>query len=428
MTRLKRASIVLPLLVVMLGVLIPVAIERDVEPLAADAQAPETRVSGRTASEWASLAEAALKQGRYLAALSHIKTAESVDPGIQYADMLRGIRKAKWRAKEVDRLRDRLFEGDLDHVEYGSDGAIESAYRLVTVLPGESQWTLARDMVAADRGVVAAEVDADASDIYRWWDALTALNGVRELEVGERVRVPVPDVALAALADANRRDLEQVADASTALAAGDIDGASRLRDAIEGAFAETTAACRDLDSALASALAERRARVELEREHSLVEDARGALARVPELPRSTRHRERLDILLGAQAALAEAEDLREGAQYPDAAELVSQLLGEERKCRITRDGGLVVGKPRGTRYTEAAHSAVEWMLERKLNWSGSQFPHSDEKTADEIAWAVYLAAAAEAAEKRGVDFAALLEAVNEERELRLPDPVAYFAD
>jgi hypothetical protein len=68
------------------------------------------------------------------------------------------------------------------------------------------------------------------------------------------------------------------------------------------------------------------------------------------------------------------------------------------------------------------------MLERELSWSGSQFPRSDEKTRDEIAWASYLAAAAKAAAKRGVDFTALLDAVDEERELRLPDPVAYFTD
>jgi hypothetical protein len=428
MTRLKRATFVLPLLVVLLGVVVPVILERDGEPPATDAEAPEPRVSGRTESEWATLAASALEQGRFNVALSHIKTAESVAPGVQYADELSGIRTARWRAAEVRRLTRRLLVGDIDRVEFRRDGSVASAHRLVTVLPGESQWTLARDMAAARRGVTAAEVDSRDRDVCVLWDALTALNGVRELEVGERVRVPVPAQELAGLADANRRDLERVADASAALGAGELDEASRLRDALEGAFAETTAACRGLDSALASALEERRARMELEREHDLVEDARTALAQVPELPRSTRHRERLDVLVGAQAALTEAEALREGAQYPDATELVSRLLGEERKFRVARDGSLLVGKPTGVRYTDAAYEAVEWMLERELNWSGSRFPHSNEKTRDEIAWASYLVAAAKAAEKRGVDFGALLDAVDEEREIRLPDPVAYFTD
>jgi hypothetical protein len=428
MTRLKRATIALPLMVVLLGVVVPVLMEKDDETVAADAKAPEPRVSGRTASEWAALADGALDRGRFNEALSHIKTAESVAPGVQYADELSGIRRAKWRAAEVRRLTSRLLAGDIDHADFRSDGSVASAHRLVTVLPGESQWTLARDMAAARRGVTAAEIDSRDRDVYALWDTLTAINGVRELDVGERVRVPVPAVELAALADANRRDLERVADASTALAAGDLEEASRLRDALEGAFAETTAACRGLDSALASALEERTARMELEREQALVEDARTALARVPELPRATRHRERLHVLIGAQAALSEAEAVREGAQYPDAAELVSRLLGEERKFRVARDGSLLVGKPSGVRYTEAVHRAVEWMLERELSWSGSRFPHSNRKTRDEIAWASYLAAAAKAAERRGVDFGALLDAGDEERELMLPDPVAYFAN
>ncbi|MFH1866235.1 MAG: hypothetical protein ABIK85_10160 [Candidatus Eisenbacteria bacterium] len=372
MARIKRATIALPLVVLLLGAIVPVLVERDEGVRASDAGAPEVRVSGRTAGEWATMAGEALEQGRLSRALSCIKTAESVNTGVQYAAELKSIRTARWRASEATRLARRLTGGGADHVAFDASGAVVSAHRLVTVLPGESLWSLARDMVAAGRRVPAVDVSGDDRDVYRMWDCLTALNGVRELEVGERIRVSLTHDERATLADANRR--------------------------------------------------------ELDRENALVDDARAALARIPELPRATRHSERLDALNGASAALSEAEALRAGAQYPDAAELVSRLLSEETRFSVAGDGDVLAAKPSGVSYTDAARQVVEWMLERELRSSGRRFPHSNEKSPDERAWASYLAEAARAAQGSGLDFTALLEAVDEEMELRLPDPAAYFAD
>ncbi len=428
MTRLKRATIVLPLVVLLLGAVVPVLLERDDSVLASDVEVPEARVSGRTAGEWAERAFEARKGGRLREALSHIKTAESVSSGAQYASELREIRTARRRASEVERSRRRLIEGPIDHVAFGEDGAVVSANRQVTVLPGESLWTLARDLVAALRRVPAEEIAGDDRNVCLVWDALTALNGVRELEVGERVRVPLFPAEQTALADANRRDHKRIASAASALAAGDIDGAVRLRGELEEVFVETTPGCRSLDDALAAAIAERTARLELDRERALVGDVRDALARIPRMPRATRHSERLDVLNGAVVALSEAEALRGGVQYSDAAELVARLLSEEMRFTIGSDGTVLAAKSTGVSYTQAARNAVEWVLERELRSSGRSFPHSSEKSADEKAWARYLAGAARAASENGADFATLLEAVDENLEIRLPDPVAYFAD
>ena len=146
------------------------------------------------------------------------------------------------------------------------------------------------------------------------------------------------------------------------------------------------------------------------------------------MPRATRHSDRLDVLNGARATLSEAEAFRGGVQYPDAAELVARLLSEETRFTIGTDGTVLAAKPTGVSYTRAARQVVEWVLERELRSSGRSFPHSHEKSADEKAWARYLADAARAAGESGTDFTALLEAVDEAVELRLPDPVAYFVD
>jgi len=428
MKRIKRVTIALPLIVVLLGVALPVLLERDEEVRAFDAEAPEARVSGRTAGEWADLARSALDEGRLNRALSYIKTAETVEPGVQYAVELSGIRSERRRASEIDRNRRRLTGGAIDHAEFDESGSVVSAYRLVTVLPGESLWTLARDMAAARWRVPVTDVPRDDRYVYRLWDALTAMNGVRELEVGERARVPLVPAELAALADVNRRDLERVASAAEALSSGDVDSAERLRGEVEGAFAGTTAVCRALDGALSAAASERTAALELQRERALVEDAHEALASVPEMPRVSRHAERLDALRGARAALAEAEALRPGTQYLDSAMLAEGLLSEETRFAIRDDGTVVVRKSPGLSYTDAARQAVEWVLERELRSSGRRFPHSSDKSPDERAWALYLAEAARAAEVDGADFTALLEAVDDEVELRLPDPVSCFAD
>lgn len=214
MTRLKRATIVLPLVVLLLGAVVPVLLERDDSVRASGVEVREARASGRTAGEWAKLAGAARKRGRLRKALSYIKTAESVSPGARSTTELREIRTARRRASGVERLSRRLTEGPVDHVVFGEDGGVASAHRRVTVLPGESLWTLARDLVAAGRRVSTDEIAGGDRSVHRAWDALTALNGVRELEVGERVRVPLFLAEQTALADANRRDHERIAAAS----------------------------------------------------------------------------------------------------------------------------------------------------------------------------------------------------------------------
>ncbi len=209
MTRLKRATIVLPLVVLLLGAIVPVLLERDETIRTSGVEVPEARVSGRTAGEWAKLAFEARKRGRLRKALSHIKTAESVSLGVQYATELSEIRKARWRVSEVDRLTRRLTEGPVEHVAFGEDGAVVSAHRQATVLPGESLWTLARDLVAAQRRVPGNEIADSDGEVYRAWDALTELNGVRQLRIGERVRVPLFPAELTALANAARPEFDR---------------------------------------------------------------------------------------------------------------------------------------------------------------------------------------------------------------------------
>ena len=103
MTRLKRATIALPMVVLLLGAVVPVLLERDDPPRASGVEAPEARVSGRTSGEWSELAFEALERGRLREALSRIKTAESVSPGAQYATELREVRSAARRASEIGR-------------------------------------------------------------------------------------------------------------------------------------------------------------------------------------------------------------------------------------------------------------------------------------------------------------------------------------
>jgi len=426
MTRLKSATIVLPLVVVLLGLFVPVLLDRFEDARVTGAEGAAAELGGRTSDQWAELAMRELERGRLRRALASVKTAEKVEPGTQFSEELALVRRALHRASEVRETAERFAGGPVDHLELSSDGRVASAHRLVTVLPGESLWSLARGVAAAEAKASGSEV-SDAAH-YRAWDRLTELNGVRELSVGERIRVPVPDEELAAVETANARDLELVAGASAALASGNVDDAVDLRAALATAFAETTVSCRELDSALAQEVAERDARVALAREHALMGEVREILADVRLIPRAGRHAERVSALRSAANSVREAESLREGVQYGDTAELVDRLLSEESRFAVRDDGTIVGAKAPGTSYTEAARQAVEWLLERELRWSGSVYPHSANKTADERAWARYLLAAASDAGERGDDFAALLEAVAEEREIKLPDPMSYFPD
>jgi hypothetical protein len=423
MRRLKRATAGLPLAVVVLGILVPVLLDR-----AEDARAPASvtssapRIAGRTAHEWAEQAEGQLERGSLRKALVSMKRAESVEPGAQFAAELAEIRHALRRSAEALELERRFLRGPVARLELRADGVATAGARAVIALPGESLWTLAGLYAAAERGVPADDVaDADRYDV---WDRLTDLNGVRELDVGERVLVPVPQEELAAMTDANGRDLRLVASAWAALVEGDLDEASRLRGELATAFAETVVSCRSLDDSLSASMARRDAELALEREGTLMEEARASITEAQKMPRITRHRERLAALVSARDDIVSAEDARDGAQCADALRLVERLLREEQMFVVSEDGSLVVAKSAGVAYTEAVRSAVEWLLQRELLWSGRSYPYSYDKTDDERAWARYLIAAR--ALEGDADLTRTLESVGEEM-LTLPDPSAFFS-
>ncbi|MBN2565269.1 MAG: hypothetical protein JXB46_06125, partial [Candidatus Eisenbacteria bacterium] len=145
------------------------------------------------------------------------------------------------------------------------------------------------------------------------------------------------------------------------------------------------------------------------------------------LPRASEHARRLEFLDEASAALSRAEDMRSGAQYEDARELVDRLSLEERRFEVRGDGSVVAVKPAGDSYTGVAREAVEWLLQRELASSGSAFPNSHLKTDDERAWARYMILARRVAEAEGADFAQLLSS-DREVELHLPEPTHCFPD
>jgi len=173
------------------------------------------------------------------------------------------------------------------------------------------------------------------------------------------------------------------------------------------------------DEGLARAVEAERARELAAQEEALVTEAYDLFAAAGEL---------VESLDRTRALLAEAEGLTEGEQYAQAALLVDAMIVEARRVRVREDGTVVAEKPAGVEYTEAARSAVEWLLGRALATSGKAFPHHDQKTADEIAWARYLVDASEMARRSGDDFAVLLLSSDEDLELRLPNPDAYFGE
>ena len=468
MRLLTKATVALPVMVLLLGVVVPVLMQREQAAMDPAAGTVEPTLSGRTAGEWAEQAQDALERGQFREALASIKTAENVAPGAQYDDALDEIRRAKWRAGEVGRARARMLEGSIDGAAFSDDGVFVGGSRVTPAMPGESLWTLARSLVAAEREALPSELPRDDPDVYAAWDALTALNGVRELEVGEQVKLPISPHEREALALANGHDLERLAAAADALDGGDLDLAVERRAVVTGDFALATDECLGLDEEIRSATEKRAATMlseqalsaastnrfgladslaaaslarggseflidriddfRLAREHELVETARGELARVGTLDRAHSHAERLAALGRTRDALNEAELLRDTQHYADATELVERMAAEESRFRVRDDGTIVALKPAGVPYTEAARAAVEWLLERRLEASGRSFPQHHLKTVDETAWARYLIVAAEDAKRGGVDFATLLEATGREVELTLPDPVAFFAD
>ncbi len=461
-----KATRALPIVILLLGALIPIlARSGGVAPPPGE-EVAERRVRGRTAGDWRELAAASLESGRYRRALGYIKTAESVEAGTQYAEDLAAIRTARWRSRQIVRARTRLIESEIEHVECDAAGGVLLGYRVAVVLPGESLWSLAEAAAAAERGVLPSELPEPSRDVHRAWDSLTDLNGVRELEVGELVRLALTDEEAAAIADANHRDLERIEHARVALDAGDLDTARRVSEEIAGEFALTTEAFRALHEALGRAVDAENARAltvetltaaggfDFVRAESLavaatrlgadpglqaaVAAARAArevdlVARAYDLATSSRglsrtsqYGELVASLREARGLLAEAEGLSPGAQYEGAAALVADLIGEAEAVRVRDDGVVVVRKPAGTSYTDVSRAAVEWLLGRSLASSGMEFPHHAEKTGDEIAWARFLGDAFAMAEDSGVDFAALLRSDEEDREITLPNPDGYF--
>lgn len=416
MKRLKKMTMVLPLVVILAGALVPLVIERGNDIQASGQEVSERKLGGRTAGEWAALAREAQEDGRFRQALSHIKTAERVEAGTQYAGELVRIRRARWRSREGARVRERFHGGPIEDLTFDEAGAVAGGHRTAVVLPGESLWTIATSLAAAGRAGRAGHAP-DSRAVYVLWDELTGLNGVRELEVGERVKVPIPPGEVEAMAATSRADLEKLAAARSALSDNRLGEAAAIRRDMAGRFVPSTRSCLEFDEALASA-----------REARLVDDAREALSRAGALPRLSSHRERLTILEGVAAGLREAERLTEGDQYGDALALVDTMVIEESRFSIEGDGTMVAVKPSGVSYTEAARSAVEWLLERELVSSGAEFPYVGGKTSDELAWARYLVRAADAARIDGLDFATLLTSGESELKLRLPDPTPFFAD
>jgi hypothetical protein len=415
MKRIRRATVALPLAVVLAGILVPVLMDRALVEAPQVAERAQSEIRGKTGAQWADAAREAQDQGDFRRALYCIKTAERVDPGTQYAQDLSVIRRARWRRQQVVAARERLMNGPLEDLTFQADGSLASGRRSVIALPGESLWSLARALVAAERGVLPGDV-GDRGDVYRRWDELVELNGLRELEVGERVGFPLSSADVAAIESENRADLDSIAAATVALDAGDLAGAERLLGGVAGVFARGTEVYRQADEAVA-----------LARELRMVEGARAAIDQASGLSRATNHDERLTLFTNALEAILEAENMRSGTQYADARDLAERMSNEERRYEVREDGSVVAVKPSGESYTAVARDAVEWLLQRELEASGSTYPNSHLKSEDDRAWARYLMLARERAESEGTDFAGLL-ASEGEVVLHLPEPASVFAD
>lgn len=185
----NRLTLALPVVLIIVGLLVPSLVASRSSSGPAAERAP-ARYAGLTAAEWAARGRRALERGRLDKALSYLKTAERVEPGTQYALELAGVRRARRRAAEIDRDRARFLEGPIIELNLRPDVTVANGHRVTIALPGESLWTLARRYAAALAGV--ARKDVGSAAVYAAWDRLTDLNGVRELEVGEAVSVPLP--------------------------------------------------------------------------------------------------------------------------------------------------------------------------------------------------------------------------------------------
>jgi hypothetical protein len=385
-------------------------------PEVAVAERTEATYAGRTAAEWERMAERALDAGALDQALKYVKSAELVEAGDQFADELRTVRRLRREAIERRELRDRFLRGQVAHVEYGPDGSVTLAYRTTLALPGESLWTLAQGLAAT------AGPGADETVVYRCWDRLTDLNGVRELEVGEPVRIPLPVEETAAMAAANRDDMERLAHGQGGIAEGDLARARAALESVDGAYATASVEYARLTEAVERVERERR----VEEERDLVTRAHELAGRADTLRRATDYGEYVNALAGARDALARAESLTEGEQYGQAMAAIDRLVSEAQRISVRADGTVLVRRSPGEPFTDAALSAVEWLLERELERGDAQFPHVEDKTADQLAWARFLSAASALAEERGIELSAVIASVDG-GEFVLPHPGEYFA-
>jgi len=422
----SRATLALPLVILLAGLVIPMMMRGggDAGPDGSETATVVGRHAGRTAAQWEAQARRALSRGAYDRALSFAKSAELADEGEQYVDLLDETRRARWRAREIQRNADRFLGRPVSEIVFDDDGGVADGVRVAVALPGESLWTMAEAWAAADRGVLPGEVDADSRDVYEAWDRLTAANGVRELEVGDRVLVPLLDAEMEVIADANRRDMETLAQARDVAESGDPDAARELLETVTGRFA---LASIERDEVLAAVAAADDARREA-REGDLVTRAGELVESTRDLSRIAAH-DRLDeALREASRCLDEAEGLSEGERYARPRAAVGQMLAEVERYRVAPDGSVSAPKPAGVAYADAAAEAVEWLLGRPLEWSDATFPKSGEKTDDERAWARYLIDAARLARARGIDVERLIADSEAETEIDLPNPEDYFSE
>ncbi len=418
----SRATLALPLVILLAGFIIPLVMGAggDEGPVAENG--PGTH-AGRTAAEWAALANKALAHGSYDRAISAAKSAESADGGEQYRELIVEARRARWRAREIDRNAERFLGRPAQELAFDADGRVIDGVRVAVALPGESLWTMATAWVAADHDALPSEIDDGAADVYAAWDRLTAANGVRELEVGDEILIPLLDSEMEAIAEENRRDMASLGDALAAAHGGDPDGARSILEGVVGRFALASGEYNDVIVAVDAAEEERRAGLEQDlivRANDLVESSRS-------LSRVVSHGELVASLREARRCLNEAEGLSEGERYAQPRAVVAQMLREVERYSVAPDGSVSTLKPAGVAYTDAAAEAVEWLLGRELVWSGASFPMSGAKTADERAWARYLIEAARLARASGVDVERLISDRDAETEIALPNPEEYFA-
>ncbi|MCD4690324.1 hypothetical protein K8S17_02580 [bacterium] len=418
----SRATLALPLVILLAGFLVPLLMDAGPKAAGEEDTAPGIH-AGRTAIEWEGMAVSALVHGAHSRALSCAKSAELADHGEQYGDLIREIRRSRRRSREIAGNAERFLGRPVAHVEHNENGGVIEGVRVVVALPGESLWTLAVAYVAAENDVLPGEVDVGTADVYAAWDRLTAANGVRELEVGETVFVPLTSEEAAVFTEVNRQDMESLDDALRTARAGDIEGAREMLAGVTGRFALASEARAEVELALVVAGDERRAMREqglIVRAHELVDGSRS-------MSRIASHTELLAALREAAACLDEAEGLYHEERYAQPRAAVGQMLGEVERFRFAPDGSVTVPKPAGVAYTDAAMEAVEWLLARELVWSGETFPRSDAKSADEFAWARYLVDAAKLARKNGVDVERLIADRDTGTEIVLPNPEEYFA-